>query len=277
MRSSFFAKSSPDKSSKEINVPAAFKKLKDTVKLSNSEFHSSVDSALKKKKNSPGRPSPFSVCINLSVKAAVDKLRGMDFYEPYFLTDKAMGIDGFAESISTPFLSAKSRATYRARFRNAMASGIDKMCIHFYGKMYSAGNGNPDCIFVWKVPAVHPSQHAVKVAMAIDKCREMAPKQMSQEAVRHYNNIMDNVSIDIPAGAKVALRNYIFCGDPTPEECIADEYVKFVQDMAAGQASLYYLHMLVPMFLFVFNFSTCADTNSSSSLLSTANQCVFVG
>ena len=119
------------------------------------------------------------------------------------------------------------------------------MCIHFYGKIYSAGGGNPDCIFVWKVPPVHTSQHAVKVAITIDMCRGMAPTQMSQEAVRHYNNIMDHVSIDIPAGAKVALRNYIFCGDPTPDECIADEYVKFVQDMAEGQASLYNLHMFV--------------------------------
>ena len=95
-RSVFFAKSN-HKSSKEMNVPAAFKKLKETIKLSNTEFHSSVDSTFRKRKNSPGRPSPFSVCINLSVKAAVDKLRGIDFYEPYFLTDKAMGIDGYAD------------------------------------------------------------------------------------------------------------------------------------------------------------------------------------
>ena len=106
-------------------MPAAFKELQGTVKLSDTEFHSSVDSAFMKTKKALGCPSPFSVCTNISVKAAVDKLRGMEFYEPYFLTDKSMGIYGFAKSINEPFLSAKSRATYREIFRKAMASGID--------------------------------------------------------------------------------------------------------------------------------------------------------
>ena len=135
-RSSFFPKSL-----NENRVPAAFKKLQGTVKLSDAEFHTSVDSAFRRKMKAPGRPSPFSVCINISVKAAVNNLRTLECYEPYFLTDEAMGIDRFAESADEPFLSTQSRATYRERFRKAMALGIDKMCIHFYGKMYGARGG----------------------------------------------------------------------------------------------------------------------------------------
>lgn len=68
-RRKFFAKHNPEPAEKSI--PAAFKDLLKTVKLSTSEFHSVVDGAHRKnKKNAPGRISAFAACV----KAAVNSL-----------------------------------------------------------------------------------------------------------------------------------------------------------------------------------------------------------
>ena len=225
-----FAKSNTNPPIK--SVPAAFKKSMNAVKISDTEFHTSVDPAYKKKKKKGGKPSPFSACVNISVQSVFDKLRGMEDYDPVFITDQVMGIDRFGEAIGKSFLSASDRAKYRSNFRNEVAAGVENMCIHFYGKLYRGGN--PDCIFIWKVPAVRGPQHDGKLALAIDTCRELAPKKMSGEAVKHFNTLMNNIT-DIPAGARDALRNHLFVGEPNPDGSIADEYVQFVLDMAAGQ------------------------------------------
>ena len=229
-KSKFFAKSNPGPTVK--SVPAAFRKLTTAVKISDTEFHSIVDSAFKKKKKSPGKPSPFAACVNISVLSLADTLRGMVDYEALYLTDEVMGIDKFGEAIGKPFLTASDRARYRAMFRDQLAAGVENMRIHFYGKVYPGEN--PDCIFVWKVPVVRGPQHDGKVTLTIDSCREMAPKKMQREAVKHYNMIMNNIT-DLPAGACDALRNYLFMGEPNPDGTIADEYVELVMDMAAGE------------------------------------------
>ena len=253
-KSKLFAKSNTNPP-----IPAAFKKSMNAVKISGTEFHSSVDPALKnKKKKAPGKPSPFAACVNISVKSVVDKLRGMPDYEPLFLTDKVMGIDKFGEAIGKSFLSASDRAKYRSNFRNELAAGVVNMCIHFYGKLCKGVH--PDCLFVWKVPALHSPQHAGKVALAIDTCRELAPKKMGGEAVKHFNMLINNIT-DIPAGARDALRNHLFIGEPNPDGSIADEYVQFVLDMAAGQVCLKLFILVVcytcHMFLIVYSSALC--------------------
>ena len=232
-RRQIFSRMNPKSGDKEKTAPAAFKDLLKTVMISGTEFHSAVDSAFKPKKKAGGRPSQFSVLVKTASDNLLKKLRGMPDYEPLFITDEEMCIDKFGEAINEPFLSSQTRAIYREKFRKELSGGVEKMCIHFYGKMYGGGE-NPDCIFIWKVPAVHGPQHDGKVALAIDTCRKMAPMQMEREAVKHFNTIIDNVA-NLPAGVRDALRNYLFCGDPDPDESIADEYVQFVLDMAAGQ------------------------------------------
>ena len=233
-RTRLFAKANPKPSIK--SVPAVFKQSMNVVMLSDKEYHTTVDSAFKrKKKNAPGRPSPFGACVNVSVVSVTDKLRGMADYEPLFLTDDVMGIDKFGDAIGKPFLSPDARCRYREKFRKEMAAGVENMCIHFYGQGWKGAR--PDCIFIWKVPAVHGPQHTGKVALAIDTCRELAPKKMGGEAVKHFNMIMNNIT-DLPTGARNALRNYLFIGEPNPDGVIGDEYVQFVVNMTAGQVCL---------------------------------------
>ena len=231
-KSKLFAKSNP-KQSVAKSVPSAFKKSMSSVKLSDTEFHTTVDHATRKKKSAPGRQSSFAACVHVSVVSVTDTLRGMKDYEPLFITDDVMGIDRFGEAIGQPFLSPDVRCRYRENFRKQLAAGVENMCIHFYGKLY--GGGHPNCIFVWKVPALHGPQHVGQVTLAIDTCREMAPRMMCAEAVNHYNAIMNNITDIVPAAACDALRNYLFMGEPNPDGSIANEYVEFIMNMADGQ------------------------------------------
>ena len=112
------------------------------------------------------------------------------------------------------------------------------MCIHVYGKLNSGRT--PNCLFVFKVPALHGAAHAGNVAKAIAQCREMAPKMMGREALRHFNAVVCNIS-EVPKGAREALRNYLFCGDPNPDDTIEDEYVQFVLDLSSGQVCCIYI------------------------------------
>ena len=52
--------------------------------------------------------------------------------------------------------------------------------------------------------------------------------------MKHFNTIIGQIS-EVPTGVREALHNYIFLGDPDPNKKIADEYIKFVMDLAAGQ------------------------------------------
>ncbi len=89
-------------------------------------------------------------------------------------------------------------------------------------------------MYVWKVPAVHGPTHVGLVTKAVNECRDSAPKQMSQEAIRHFNSIINQIS-EIPKGVTDALQNYIFHGDANPDDNITDEYLQFVLYLAAGQ------------------------------------------
>ena len=57
---------------------------------------------------------------------------------------------------------------------------------------------------------------------------------MGQEAIRHFNKIINDIA-DVPSGITDTLRNYLFAGDSNPDKTIANEYVKFVMDLSAGQ------------------------------------------
>lgn len=230
-KANFFGANTSD--SNKRSVVKLFDKSLKAVKVSDDEYLMPVDSAFNNKtKKNPGRRSAFSACVNVAVQSAVTKLRGMPDYKPLFLTDEEMGIDKYAEAIGDPFLNSTARAAYRQKFRSELKGGVSKMCIHIFGKTYSGQN--PDCIFVWKVPAIHPPQHVGNVAKAVKECQQTAPQYMTAEAVRHFNAIFDHVA-NVSAPLRDAMRNYLLGGDANPDGTIADEYVDFVMNLAAGQ------------------------------------------
>ena len=198
-KTQFFSKMNPKSTQKEKDVPTTFKGLIATVKDSDDEFHSKVDPAHRdnNRKRRGGRTGVFGTCVKALVTKLTEKLRAMLDYDPLFLTDEEMGIDKNGEAIGDLCLTSQTQARYRESFRRELSAGIDKICIHFFGKMYDGIN--PDCVFIWKVPAVQGPHHDEgKVASAIDKCREMAPKLMGNEAVRNFNTILNNIA-DVPA------------------------------------------------------------------------------
>ena len=123
-----------------------------------------------------------------------------------------MGIHKYAAVCGDAFLDSTDRARYRRMFKEQLEKGAEKICFHVYGKL-SLGR-TTDCLFIWKVPAVHGLQHVGQVIRTIETCWEMAPKQMSQEAILHFNMIMNAIS-DVPKDVRTVLRNYLFSGEHT--------------------------------------------------------------
>jgi len=152
---------------KKDPVLSAFKNSLKVVKLSEDEFHTDIDSAFRKKRT--GRPQgTFGKAVNASVQQVCKTLRSREDYNPLFLTDEDMAIDQFSEYIGDRFLTSVERAAYREKFRELLAREVEGVCIHIYGsKRYGL---NPDCIYVWKVPAVHGNMHAGMVAKAVMEC-----------------------------------------------------------------------------------------------------------
>jgi len=221
----------PESASKKNAVTTAFKNALRTVPLSDKEFHSEIDHPFTKKMSSRGRPGDFQKCVNAAVANVISQIKGRKFYDPMFLTDNAMNIEEFGKACNTVCLDSQKRSTFREAFRKKLAEGEAGLKFHIYGKV-NAGQ-NPDYIFVWKVPFSNGDNHVGNVAKAIIECQKMAPKQMGREAVRHFDAIITQIS-EIPVGARDALRNYLFFGDPNPDNSIADDYVQFIMNLAAG-------------------------------------------
>ena len=219
----------PKSTQKEKDVPTKFKEFIATMKVSRYEFHSKVDPAFRNSNSKRrGRPVVFAACVKALVAKVSEKLRGKPEYDPFFLMDEEMGIDKHEEAVSDICLAPKTRAMHREIFQREASLGVEKIHIHFFGKMYD-GN-NPDYVFIWKMPAVHGPHDDAKVASAIGRYREITPKMMSNEAVRHFNTILNNVT-DVPAPARDVLSNYLFLGDPNPNKAIAEECAQFVVDV----------------------------------------------
>ena len=90
-----------------------------------------------------------------------ETLRGKPDCELLFLTDEEMCIDKCGEEVSDLYLVPQKRERHREIFRRELSVGIEKLCIHFFGKM--CGGSNHDFIFIWKVPAVHGLHREVKL------------------------------------------------------------------------------------------------------------------
>ena len=88
-------------------------------------------------------------------------------------------------------------------------------------------------LFVFKLPPVQGPDHVGHVSKALKECEAMAPKHCSAEAVAHFNHIM-NQCADIPTKCRNALKNYLFLGDPDPNDKLEDDYVDFIIKLSSG-------------------------------------------
>ena len=71
------------------------------------------------------------------------------------------------------------------------------------------------------------------VQSTIKVCRDMAPKYMSTELAKRFNNIIRQISC-VPYRVRKVLRNHLFLGNTNLKGDMADDYCQFVTDVAAG-------------------------------------------
>ena len=89
--------------------------------------------------------------------------------------------DAFIREGGTVDLTPGDRTHYRYAFKKKLCSGLELMGINIFGRMRS-GSGSPSCILVWKIPLVNGYDHAGNIQVAIEKCRNIIPKQIQKEA-----------------------------------------------------------------------------------------------
>ena len=216
------------------SVPAAFRKAlnRSTVVVGDDQFFTEVKPNLKSKdKKSARRPAPFTVCVRESVNHVFKQLRRKNDYDPIALTDEEMGLETYAEVVcNQPFLSPDNRRRYRAQFRDELAKGVQGIHFCIWGKVHDRKLMN---LFVFKVPSTQGPDYVGNITKAIKVCEAMAPKHMSAEAVAHFNHIMSSCA-NVPSQCREALGNYLFFGDPDPNNKLESEYVDFVIDLANG-------------------------------------------
>lgn len=221
-----------EKKRKDRGTVASFEKSLNSFPIDDNEFIVEID--WQKKKSRPGgKISVFGACVVTSVENVFSNLLHREDYDPLFLTDEFIGIDKYAKASGKNIIHARDRAKWRFQFRQELSYGIQSMMIYVYGKRHP-GTNDPDSLFVWKVPTVHGAQHAGKVAKAIQQCKEMAPNKMSAEAIQHADSILKGIT-NISAEARTAVRNFLFLGDPDPDDKLADDYVDFVLQLASGK------------------------------------------
>ena len=219
------------KKKSKCGTVVAFEKTLNSVQIDDDEFHAVIDSA-KRPSRPKGKLGGFAGCVVASVRKVIDDLHHKEYFDPIFLTDGAMGLDNYAEVVGVDVLDSADRAHWRSKFRKELSYGNDSLTIHVYGRM-NHGTKNPASLFVWKVPKIHDVQHSGRVAKAINVCREMAPKELSSEALKHADAILKGVT-NLSADARRAIRNFLYLGDPDPDDELSDAYVNFVLQLAAG-------------------------------------------
>ena len=217
---------------KKRSTVVAFEKGLNTVQLDENEFHAVIDSA-KKSSRKRGKLDSFAGCVATAVKKVLNDIRHAPDYKPFFLTDDVMGLNLYAELIGGGVVNAATRANWRYKFRTELSYGIESMMIHVYGQLHP-GTKHPDSLFVWKVPMIHDARHAGEVAKTINKCKEIAPKELSAEAVKNADAILKGIT-NISAEARVAVRNFLFLGEPDPNDKLVDDYLEFVLQLSSGK------------------------------------------
>ncbi len=212
---------------------AAFSNALNPVQISEDEFYAAIDSAKKRTRpKGKGAMDGFAGCVAAAVNKLFNLLRTSPDYHPFFLTDQVMGLNTYA-ALTDDVVNAATRANWRYQFRTELSYGITSMMINVYGNLHR-GTKYPDSLFVWKVPFIQDEHHAGRVAKVIAECREAAPKKVSSEAMKNADTILKGIT-NLSATARAAVRNYLFLGEADPDDKIADEYVDFVFQIAAGK------------------------------------------
>ena len=80
---------------------------------------------------------------------------------------------------------------------------------------------------------MHGESHSGRIAQTVEKCREEAPKKVNKELVKHFNQIINQVS-EINSTVRDAIRDYLFLGEVNPDGKVDDEYCELVLNLAAG-------------------------------------------
>lgn len=62
-----------------------------------------------------------------------------------------------------------------------------------------------------------------KVIKAIEDCRKVMTKKISQEALKSFNNIMRRIA-EVNGGTLKALKNYLFMGEVNAKGDVIDDY-----------------------------------------------------
>ena len=187
-----------------------------------------------KKKCKSHTSTPKTIAIDKALKKLTATLRHSADYSPIFLSDEDMGItdDAFVREGGTVVLSTSDRAHYRYAFKKKLCSGLELIGINIFGRMRS-GSGSPSCILVWKVPLVNSYDHAGNIQVAIDKCRNIIPKQIQRESARRLDNLLRGIS-SVPRGVRQVMTNYLFGGECNINSTVADSYCQFVENLSAG-------------------------------------------
>ena len=213
-----------------------FEKVPDYVVLDSEteEFFVPIRPASPNQKKKPGRKTEIKVAIQVAVKNLCQRLQHQNFYDPYHLTDEAMGIcdAAYLSRGGVVELDSSERAYHRQQFREALTKGLPGIGMNLFGRK-NGGGTYPAYLCVWKVPLVSDGQSEGKVAKAIADCRKVMPKRISKEALKCFNNIIKGIA-EVDSGTLQALTNYLFMGEVNAKGNLANEYCQFIVDLAQG-------------------------------------------
>ena len=92
---------------------------------------------------------------------------------------------------------------------------------------------NPLSMFVWKCPSVYGPEYTGRVQSKIQVCRDVAPKCLSSEMAKRFNNIIGQL-YSVSQDVRKAMKHYLFLGDTNPQDEFSEDYCQFITDLAAG-------------------------------------------
>ena len=93
-----------------------FKDLPCTVTLSDLEFHTNIDPAVKKVSNGKGRDSRFTLFVVLCLKDMFKTLRGMNNCDLLSLMDAVIEINGYGELVGEYDMDSTTQVEYCCKF-----------------------------------------------------------------------------------------------------------------------------------------------------------------
>ena len=180
--------------------------------ITNDEFYVPIEASVGNPNASRGGRAGPKICLVVCRGIAKDKLTSrlklMTDYETIFLTDEEMGITEEAMGRGMETLDPSDWAMYRYKFRESISKGLDGIHINFFGAL-RRGMNNTLSMFVWNFPSVYGPEHTGRVQSTIQACRDVAPKCLSSEMAKRFNNIISQLS-SVSPDVRKAMKHYLF-------------------------------------------------------------------